>query len=199
MTDERDYTSRGVDEAFDEELPREPLGAHAEPAMPAAAPAPAAPAVPVTPAPAPVATPAHAAPGSFEPITEPEKEPEPVYPFEPATDTAPETPAPIEAIPDPTAPTSPEDTAEIDITAVEAQLNDPGSTQSFEPITDDLVNTDETFDAGTSSMLMWGARSDVGCVRNHNEDSYLVASPLFCVCDGMGGHAAGEVASAIAV
>ena len=24
MTDERDYTSRGVDEAFDEELPREP-------------------------------------------------------------------------------------------------------------------------------------------------------------------------------
>ena len=199
MTDERDYTSRGVDEVFDEELPREPLGAHAEPAMPAAAPAPAAPAVPVTPAPAPVATPAHAAPGSFESITEPEEEPEPVYPFEPATDTAPETPAPIEAIPDPTAPTSPEDTAEIDITAVEAQLNDPGSTQSFEPITDDLVNTDETFDAGTSSMLMWGARSDVGCVRNHNEDSYLVASPLFCVCDGMGGHAAGEVASAIAV
>ena len=199
MTDERDYTSRGVDEVFDEELPREPLGAHAEPAMPAAAPATAAPAVPVTPAPAPVATPAHAAPGSFESITEPEEEPEPVYPFEPATDTAPETPAPIEAIPDPTAPTSPEDTAEIDITAVEAQLNDPGSTQSFEPITDDLVNTDETFDAGTSSMLMWGARSDVGCVRNHNEDSYLVASPLFCVCDGMGGHAAGEVASAIAV
>lgn len=104
-----------------------------------------------------------------------------------------------DAIPDPTEDISPEDTAEIDITAVEAQLSDPGSTQSFEPITDDLIDTDETFDAGTSSMLMWGARSDVGCVRSHNEDSYLVASPLFCVCDGMGGHAAGEVASAIAV
>lgn len=106
---------------------------------------------------------------------------------------------PIDALPDPAAQVSPEDTAEIDVAAVEAQLSDPGSTQSFAPISDELIDTDATFDAGTSSMLMWGARSDVGCVRNHNEDSYLVASPLFCVCDGMGGHAAGEVASAIAV
>lgn len=119
----------------------------------------------------------------------------------PPIDTAlpPEVPSPLDAIPDPTAPASPEDTAEIDISAVEAQLNDPGSTQSFQPITEDLIDTDATFDAGTSSMLMWGARSDVGCARSHNEDSYLVASPLFCVCDGMGGHAAGEIASAIAV
>lgn len=105
----------------------------------------------------------------------------------------------LESVPDPIAPASLGDTAEIDVRAVEAKLNDPGSTQSFEPITDDLIDTDETFDAGTSSMLMWGARSDVGCVRSHNEDSYLVAAPLFCVCDGMGGHAAGEVASSIAV
>lgn len=95
--------------------------------------------------------------------------------------------------------TSPADTAEIDIAAVEAKLKDPGSTQSFAPITDDLIDADSTYDAGTTTQLMWGARSDVGCVRSHNEDSYLVQSPLFCVCDGMGGHAAGEVASSIAV
>lgn len=95
--------------------------------------------------------------------------------------------------------TSPADTAEIDVAAVEANLKGPGSTQSFAPITDDLIDADSTYDAGTTTQLMWGARSDVGCVRSHNEDSYLVQSPLFCVCDGMGGHAAGEVASSIAV
>ena len=52
---------------------------------------------------------------------------------------------------------------------------------------------------GTSASLSWGARSDVGLVRGHNEDSFLIQAPLFAVCDGMGGHAAGEVASAIAV
>ena len=94
---------------------------------------------------------------------------------------------------------SPGDTAEIDIAAVEAKLKDPGSTMSFEPLTEERIETDSTYDAGTTTQLMWGARSDVGCIRPHNEDSYLVQSPLFCVCDGMGGHAAGEVASSIAV
>jgi len=52
---------------------------------------------------------------------------------------------------------------------------------------------------GSNAMLSWGARSDVGLVREHNEDSFLVQPPTFAVCDGMGGHAAGEVASSIAV
>ncbi|MDR2109046.1 MAG: Stp1/IreP family PP2C-type Ser/Thr phosphatase [Coriobacteriales bacterium] len=44
-----------------------------------------------------------------------------------------------------------------------------------------------------------GARTDVGCVRQHNEDALIVAAPLYAVADGMGGHAAGEVASEIAI
>jgi PPM family protein phosphatase len=43
-----------------------------------------------------------------------------------------------------------------------------------------------------------GAATDVGRVREHNEDSVLADGTIFAVADGMGGHAAGEVASGIA-
>ena len=116
-----------------------------------------------------------------------------------APDDEPAAPAHAAPKPRPLPTASLDDTAEIDVEAVEAQLKDPDSTQSFAPITEERIDTDSTYDAGTTTTLMWGARSDVGCVRSHNEDSYLVQSPLFCVCDGMGGHAAGEVASSLAV
>ena len=172
-----------------------------------ATPEPAAPVFPVAPSPEATAAPAprpESAPSHFatpEPIAvEPQEADE--TPNDPGS-TIPTLDKPIE---EPgTEPldagdsVSPGDTAEIDVAAVEAKLKDPGSTMSFEPLTDERIETDSTYDAGTTTQLMWGARSDVGCVRPHNEDSYLVQSPLFCVCDGMGGHAAGEVASSIAV
>jgi serine/threonine protein phosphatase PrpC len=57
--------------------------------------------------------------------------------------------------------------------------------------------------AGTARVraveVSFGARSDVGLRRSVNEDAILGAPPVFLVADGMGGHEAGDRASAAVI
>jgi serine/threonine protein phosphatase PrpC len=48
-------------------------------------------------------------------------------------------------------------------------------------------------------VISAGSATSVGCVRTINEDSVLITRCVFAIADGMGGHAAGDRASQIAV
>ena len=50
-----------------------------------------------------------------------------------------------------------------------------------------------------SLSIRFGARSDVGLIRDGNEDALYAGPRLLAVADGMGGHAAGEVASRVVI
>jgi len=52
---------------------------------------------------------------------------------------------------------------------------------------------------GATVVAVHGAATDAGLRRAVNEDSFLAAAPLYLVADGMGGHQAGEIASAAVI
>ncbi len=48
-------------------------------------------------------------------------------------------------------------------------------------------------------QLVVGVATNIGCVRQQNEDAYWYSDRIFVVCDGMGGHQAGEIAAKMAI
>ncbi|WP_395243613.1 PP2C family protein-serine/threonine phosphatase [Agromyces sp. MMS24-K17] len=56
-----------------------------------------------------------------------------------------------------------------------------------------------TLPDGATVTMSWAAITDTGHRREVNEDSYVAQAPVFAVADGMGGHAAGDFASAAVV
>lgn len=221
MSDETENTSDELGSA--EHLPRvrpqQPTGAHvAAPAHAAAVPetepastpahaAHATPAAAAAPAPAtmPAASPAPDTAPQDAPAAQQDATPAP----EPASSAevqhqAALTPAPAPAAapaPTPSPAPAPEVAPDPETTGplpIEAQMAAGG--WQMPPAAIDLdARPDADVEIGNDTRLFWAARTDVGLVRSHNEDSYLARNPLFGVCDGMGGHAAGEVASSIAV
>jgi protein phosphatase len=76
-----------------------------------------------------------------------------------------------------------------------AESSEPATLVPVDPQDSPTVTDPATLRLAVSAL------SDVGCVRTNNEDSYgfVEEHGIYVVCDGMGGMASGEVASAVAV
>ena len=119
-----------------------------------------------------------------------------------------EAPPPAKAGKKPSLPSTDEEREDEEAVARARQQSQPpaGGDRSSHPsleignhYLDESANSDDT---GPNPLILVTAvgRSDPGLKRKHNEDSYLVMEDhhLFVVADGMGRHAAGEVASRMA-
>src|SRR5690606_11196928 len=112
----------------------------------------------------------------------------------------------------PAAPAAPEVVPEVGIAPPEPVVSEPPASASEPPL---AASAPVPARAGAPVQVRYYGRTDVGLVREHNEDNFLVldltgnvrgvdapreieVGPrglVLAVCDGMGGAAAGEVAS----
>ena len=113
----------------------------------------------------------------------------PPLPAEPQDDPVPTGAAEGHTDPEGTPQPGPEDTAPIDHIELAALMTDegPDQTMPFTPVAAPVQPTRPSVTErisgaaqGTGS-LAWGSRTDVGCVRDHNEDSFVIRFPLFAV------------------
>ena len=70
------------------------------------------------------------------------------------------------------------DEGSADTTQPQEPVNAPG--RATIPV-EGRAGADAT--CGKNAFISWGARSDVGLVRSHNEDSFLIRTPCFAVCE----------------